>query len=48
MADGELNGDGLDIDAVVVVQVSVHSGLGWNWPVVETAEAWSACACAST
>jgi amidase len=48
MGDGELNGGGLDIDAEVTVSVSIHRGLGWRWPVIETADAWCACANAPT
>ncbi|GAB4437664.1 MAG: acetamidase/formamidase family protein [Anaerolineae bacterium] len=48
MGDGELNAGGLDIDAEVTVEVSVHKGLGWRWPVIETPDAWCTCACAPT
>jgi amidase len=48
MGDGELNGGGLDIDAEVTVTVSLLQGLGWRWPVIETADAWCTCACAPT
>jgi amidase len=48
MGDGELNGGGLDIDAEVTLSVSIYSGLGWRWPVIETADAWCACANAPT
>ena len=44
MGDGELNGGGLDIDAEVTVEVILHKGLGWRWPVIETADAWCTCA----
>jgi len=44
MGDGELNGGGLDIDAEVTVQVSLHQGLDWKWPVIETPDAWCTCA----
>ena len=48
MGDGELNGGGLDIDADVTVKVSIHRGLNWTWPVIETPEAWCTCANAPT
>ena len=48
MGDGELNGGGLDIDAEVTVQVSIHQRLGWRWPVIETPDAWCTCASAPT
>ena len=48
MGDGELNGGGLDIDADVVVRLSLHRGLGWRRPVIETPEAWCTCANAAT
>ena len=44
MGDGELNGGGLDIDAEVMVETRLHSHIGWAWPVIETAHAWSTCA----
>jgi amidase len=44
MGDGELNGGGLDIDAQVTVEVALYTGLGWQWPVIETPDAWCTCA----
>ena len=44
MGDGELNGGGLDIDAEVTVRASVHRGLDWERPVIETPDAWCTCA----
>jgi len=43
MGDGELTGGGIDIPAVVTVQLRSHKGVGWQRPVVETPEAWSTC-----
>jgi amidase len=48
MGDGELTGGGIDIPAEVTVRVAVRRGLGWTRPVVETADAWCACANAPT
>ena len=48
MGDGELTGGGIDISAEVTVRVDVKSGLGWPRPVVETADAWCACASGPT
>jgi amidase len=48
MGDGELTGGGLDIDAEVTVRVSLHKGLGWSRPVIETPHAWCTCANAAT
>ena len=48
MGDGELTGGGIDISAEVTVRVEVRPGLGWTRPVVETADAWCACASAPT
>jgi amidase len=44
MGDGELTGGGLDIDAEVTVRTGVHPGVGWEWPVIETPDAWCTCA----
>ena len=44
MGDGELTGGGIDIRAEVTVRAGVHRGLGWGRPVIETADAWCACA----
>jgi amidase len=44
MGDGELSGGGLDIDAEVSVSLRVFKGLGWPRPVIETSDAWCACA----
>ncbi len=43
MGEGELTGGGLDIDAEVTVRVDLRQGLGWKYPVVETADAWCTC-----
>ena len=48
MGDGELTGGGIDIPAEVTVRLDIRSGLGWPRPVVETADAWCACASAPT
>ncbi|HJN19185.1 MAG TPA: acetamidase/formamidase family protein [Armatimonadota bacterium] len=44
MGDGELTGGGLDIEAEVTVKTSIERGLGWQRPVIETPDAWCACA----
>ncbi len=46
MGDGELTGGGLDIEAEVTVEVGVRRGIGWQWPVIETRDAWCTCFCA--
>jgi amidase len=48
MGDGELPGSAIDIEADITVQVALHHDLGWQRPVVETAEAWCTCANAPT
>jgi len=46
MGDGELTGGGIDINADIAVRLDLVKGIGWHRPVIETAEAWSTCACA--
>lgn len=48
MGDGELPGSAIEIAADVVVQTELHHGLGWQRPVIETADAWCTCANAAT
>lgn len=44
MGDGELTGGGLDIDAEVTIVTRVVKRVHWRRPIIETHDAWSACA----
>lgn len=44
MGDGELTGGGVDIPAEVTVAVEVIKGASLSYPLIETADAWCACA----